>query len=144
MSFTKDLLFGVAEHLDAEGVGVWDLAGYQDSDNGIFIDSLPTKPDTAIALAAYPVDDTGGDGDVTVGLQVRFRSAPGDRLNIKEVIDGCYDALQNLNGAEFGGIPVVRVWQQSGAPLGTDGNNRLEVSRNYYIQLTRDTPHTED
>lgn len=144
MGFQSTLLTAIGEFLDAESVGRWLTTGtYLPNDTALVVDTLPTTPDKGIGMTLYPVTDSGGT-DSVVGLQLIIRGSPGNRLTVKDITDRCFDALHDLQAVTFGGIPIVRVWRQSGAVLGPDGNNRQTVSENYYIQCTRTGAHRAD
>lgn len=144
MGFQADLLTGIGEYLHAENVGRWEPAGtYAPNDTAISVDTLPTTPDKGIGMTLYPVSDSGGT-DTVVGLQLIIRGSPGNRLSVKDITDRAFDALHDLQAVTIGGIPIVRIWRQSGANLGPDGNNRQEVSENYYLQVTRTGTHRRD
>lgn len=143
MGYQIDLLTGLGEYLHAENVGHWSpTANYGPSDVAITIDELPASPDEAIALGLYPVEDTGTT-DTIQGLQLYIRGGR-DRFSVKDITDRAFDALHDLQDVVIGGIPIVRIWRQSGASLGTDGNGRLEATQNYYLQLTRTGTHRRD
>jgi hypothetical protein len=144
MGFQTDLLTGISEYLHAENVGMWKPSGpYASADTAISIDTLPTSPDKGIGMTLYPVTDSGGT-DTVMGLQLIIRGSPNNRNTVKDITDRCFDALHDLQAVTIGGIPIVRIWRQSGANLGPDGNNRQEVSENFYIQLTRTGAHRAD
>lgn len=143
MGFQVDLLTGLGEYLHAENVGRWSPTGtYGPNDVAITIDELPASPDKAIALGLYPVEDTGTT-DTIQGLQLYIRGGH-DRISAKDITDRAFDALHDLQDVVIGGIPIVRIWRNSGAPLGTDGNGRQEATQNYYLQLTRTGSNRRD
>jgi hypothetical protein len=144
VGFQTDLLTGIGEYLHTENVGHWLTTGtYAPNDTAIALDTLPTAPDKGIGMTLYSVSDSGGT-DTVVGLQLIIRGTPKDRLSVKDIADRCFDALHDLRAVTLGGIPIVRIWRQSGANLGPDGNNRQEVSENYYLQVTRTGTHRRD
>ena len=147
MGFTVNLLTGIAELLDAENVGRWIPQGsgqtFTATDTAIAIDSLGASPDKGIALTLYDVEHTGGTDSVQ-GLQCRVRGNPKDRTAAKDILDRLFDTLHDLEAVTIGGVPVVRVWWQSGANLGPDSLNRPEHTANYYIQLTRTGTNRSD
>lgn len=142
MGFTVNLVTGIAELLHTGNVGDW-TAPWVSTDTAIVIDALPTTPDKAIALTLYDVENTGGT-DTIMGLQCRVRGTPNNRTTAKDILDRLFDALHGLEHVTIGGVPVVRIWWQSGAPLGTDTTNRQEYTANYYLQITRSGTHRED
>ena len=144
MSFEVDLLTAAGQHLAAKGAGRWLTSGtYAATDIAISIDDLPTTPDRGIAMSLYDVEDTPGT-DSVVGLQLWIRGAAKNKASAKETKDAVFDALHNLQDVTWAGIPIVRIWRQSGANLGADGNGRQEISQNYYLQLTRTGPNRAD
>jgi len=147
MGFTVNLLTGIAELLNTENVGRWIPQGagqsFAATDTAIAIDSLGASPDKGIALTLYDVEHTGGTGSVQ-GLQCRVRGNPKDRTAAKDILDRIFDTLHDLEHTTIGGVPVVRIWWQSGANLGPDSLNRPEHTANYYIELIRSGTHRSD
>jgi len=147
MGFTTNLLTGLAELLNAENVGRWIPQGagqsFAATDTAIAIDSLGASPDKGIALTLYDVEHSGGT-DSVMGLQCRVRGNPKDRTAAKDILDRIFDTLHDLEHVTIGGVPVVRIWWQSGANLGPDALNRPEHTANYYLQITRTGTHRED
>lgn len=138
MGFQTTLLTAVAELLHAENVGRWQPTGaYAPADTAIGIDEFASTADRGIALALYAVDDNSGGTDSTIGLQVHMRGAPKIRTSVKDISDRVFDVLHDRKNTELGGIHIVRIYRQSEANLGVDGNGRQETSANYYIQHTR-------
>lgn len=144
MGFRTNLLTGIAEYLHEHYVGTWSPAGpYQPADTAITSDVLPQAPDKAISLTLYPVQDDGTT-DTIIGLQCRVRGSINSRTTDKDILDALFDNLHDLQDVSLGGIPIVRVWHQSGAALGPDSKNRAEHTANYYIQCTREGQHRSD
>lgn len=145
MGFNTSLLIGVAELLDSDSVGAWKPTGpYLPNDVAITVDVLPQQPDKAIALSLYPVQDDTGTTDSIVGLQCRIRGKANNRITDKDILDALFNTLHDLTHVTIGGIPIVRIWHQSGANLGPDTMNRPEHTANYYLQLTRESPNRSD
>lgn len=142
MGFTVSLVTGIGELLHAAGVGKWNPP-FATTDTAIVVDALPSAPDRAIALTLYDVEHAGGT-DTVMGLQCRVRGTPGNRTTAKDILDSLFTTLHDLEHVTIGGVPVVRIWWQSGSPLGTDTSNRQEYTANYYLQLTRSGTHRED
>lgn len=144
MGFQVDLLTGIGQLLDTAGVGKWLTAGtYAADDVALTIDQLPSGHAQAVAMALYPVEDSAGT-DSIVGVQFWVRGKPKDRLSSKNIADSLFDALHGIESTTIAGIPIIRVWRQSGANLGPDENDRQELSENYYVQLTRTGTHRSD
>lgn len=142
MGFTVNLITGMGEYLHAENVGNW-FGPYGANDVALTAFSLPASPNKGVAITPYPVTDSGGT-DSVVALQFRVRGGPGDRQTAADILDRLFDTLHDLEHVTIRGIPIVRIWRQSQAYIGTDANNRQEHSANYYIQLTRTGTHRED
>lgn len=142
MGFTTDLITGIGKYLQAHGVGKWDTP-YATSDIPLAAYALPATPDRAVSITPYPVSDSGGTDSITA-IQFRARGTAGNRMNAADVMDAIFDQLHDVEHVTIGGICIVRIWRQSQAYLGTDGNNRQEHTANYYIQLTRTGTHRED
>lgn len=144
MGFQADLLNGIGQLLETAGVGKWSPAGgYAADDVMLTVDQLPTGHAQAVAMGFYPVEDSAGT-DSIVGIQFWIRGKPKDRLSSKSIADSLFDALHGIESTSIAGIPIMRVWRQSGANLGPDGNDRQELSENYYLQLTRTGTHRSD
>jgi hypothetical protein len=147
--FRLSLLGAIGQHLQAQGVAKW-TTPWALTDTAITVDALPAgstgtpaSPDKAIALVLYDVEHSAGT-DTVMGLQCRVRGKPNNRTEDKDLVDGLFDALHGLENITWGGVPIVRVWHQSGAYLGTDTANRPEHSHNFYIQLTRTGTNRSD
>lgn len=145
MGFQTNLLTALGEYLHAENVGRWLSGGgsYSPSDTALVVDTLPASPDKGIGMTLYPVEDKGTT-DSVIGLQLIVRGSPNNRATVKDITDRAFDALHDLQAVTLGGIPVVRIWRQSGANLGPDSNNRQQASENYYLQVTRTGANRRD
>ncbi|MDG4832429.1 minor capsid protein [Solwaraspora sp. WMMD1047] len=143
--WTSRLLTGLAELLDAAGVGDWRPSGaYAAGETAIVIRAVPQAPDRLITLAAYPVgQDYVGLADSVSGVQIRVR-AGADPRDCDDLADAIYEALDGLTGVTWGGIPIVQVRRQSYTSLGTDTSGRWERSENYYIDAMRPTAWNTD
>lgn len=138
MSWTSDLLTGVAERLAAENVGSWNPTGvYTSSQVGIFIATMPPAPDRCIVLTDY--DPAGGisGGDVTPRLQVRCRGSEHDPISVIALKDAVREAIEGLDAIAFGTVTVSGINHLSGTPMGIDANGRHERSDNYTILARR-------
>ncbi|MFE3449624.1 minor capsid protein [Nonomuraea sp. NPDC059194] len=139
MSWTADLLTAIAEHLHAQGVGVWKPAGgYTSSDIAITFGRLPTTPDRAIALAAYGVDQFADDPvntDGTQGVQLRLRGTTDPRV-VDDIADRAFDALQGWQQPTAG---ILLCTRRINAPMGVDGNQRWERADSYHLLVHRPT-----
>lgn len=146
MTWTADLLTGIAEHLHAESVGTWNPAGvYTAGQTGIYIAVMPpgsatsSSHDKAIVLTDYDPNGGNSGGDVFPRLQVRCRGTRNDPLSVLAIKDAVRDALEGLASIQFGQVTVSGINHSSGVPLGIDGNGRHERSDNYQIQARRES-----
>lgn len=144
MGFTTDLLEGLAEYLAANGIGLWQPAApYAPDDTAIVIGAQPAAPDRCVTLTAYPVTDMVGLADVTVGIQIRCRAGR-DPAEVTDLDDEIFALLHGTDGHVWGGVDVVQIYRQSGAPMGRDGSDREERSSNYYADAMRPTASRPD
>lgn len=145
MSWTTDLLTGIAAHLAAEGVASWNPDGlYTAGQVGVFIAVMPPGPadgsgDRCIVLTDYdPRGGTSG-GDTTPRLQVDCRGARNDPFSVITLKDAVRKALEGLDCVVFGEVTVSGINHLSGTPMGIDANQRHERSDNYEIQARRES-----
>lgn len=139
MSFTRDLLTGVAERLHAEGAAAWKpTTPYVATDTAIVLKGMPAKPDRCVVLTAYDVDSPYGE-HVVQGVQVRCRGTT-HPLDVDDLADAVRDALHGLTHVELHGIAVGSVRRSSHASLGPDTNGRYETSSNFYVLAARPAP----
>lgn len=144
MSWTVDLVTGVAEMLAAAEVGAWRPTGtYVDGETAIVLGPPPQSPERAVALTSYPVSDDAELSDVVVGLQVRFRGSR-DPRDVDDLADAVYEVLHGARGLVLGGVHTAQIYRQSALPLGLDGNARPERADNYYLQAARPTAWRTD
>lgn len=143
MGFTSDLLAGVAQLLNADGVAVWNPSGaYADNEIGIVIGPPSQKPPSLVALAVYNSSDSPALADSTVFLQVRSRAPDDDPRKAQDLDDGVFDSLQGLR-ATVNGVRVVYGKRNSSAPIGVDGSGRQERTSNYELMVHRPSPHRD-
>jgi hypothetical protein len=137
MSFTTDLLQGLAQYLAAAGIGTYRPTGaYLPSETAIAFDAMPPDPDRAIVLSDYPVSDDPSLSDSVVGIQIRTRGLS-DPLDVKSISDAVFALLHGANWVNFGTVRVVEILRNSGIPMGRDENLRWERSDNYYATVNR-------
>lgn len=143
--WTTSLITGLAELLDAAGVGEWRPAGpvYTANEVGILMRSVPQQPDRVITLAPYPVASPIGLADFVQGVQIRCRGTTDPRV-CEDLGDAVFDLLDSASRLTLGGVSVVQVYRQSYTSLGQDGNGRWESSSNYYVEAMRATIHRTD
>lgn len=138
--YNTTLMSGYGEMFEAAGLGVFDVSTvFGPEDVGIFIGLTPDKPDRAITLMTYPVED-GGKTTVITGLQIRFRGTR-DTREIENLSDQVYNLLHYKSHYVVNNIHVELSWRQSGAWMGQDGNQRVERVENYYLHAERAAPN---
>lgn len=139
--YNSSLMTGFAQLFAASGLGVFDdaAATYPPDSVGIFLGMTPDKPDRAITLMTYPVDDSDLTAVIT-GLQIRFRGGR-DPRQVEDLADAVYDLLHNRAHYDVNGIHIELSWRQSGAWMGQDANQRVERTENFYLHAVRAAPH---
>lgn len=143
MSYTTDLLDGLARYLDAAGVGTYRADGvFTTTDTAITIATMPAAPDRVICLSAYPVTDSAALTDTTTGVQIRTRAGADPRA-VDALDDAVFDVLQGAGPLQFGAVRVQLINRVSGAPIGADTAGRMERSSNYYARAHRAAPNLE-
>lgn len=136
MSYTTDLLTGLAEYLALEGAGVWEPSGTYDDfqATAITLAGTITSPDRVIALQAYPLTDDPTLSDSMIGLQVRCRGTE-DPRDVDTIGDTVFDKLHGLWGADLNGVRLVQALRQSSVPFGRDDNGRWQRVDNYHLTV---------
>ena len=143
MSFSGDLLAGVAGRLDEAGAGAYrpPAGPYTADDVAIVFRVLPSAPDTAIALATYDLGNSFSLSDSDIGLQLLIRGAVGDPMSDIEIDDACFDVLHGAWAVDIGGVHVPSVARISGVSLGPDDRGRFIRTSNYRLQVHRPSPN---
>ncbi|MFE1770268.1 minor capsid protein [Streptomyces sp. NPDC059008] len=143
MSYTPDLLDGLARLLEEHGVGTYRPDGmYAPGETAITIAATPPAPDRVICLSAYPVTDSPVLTDTTTGIQVRTRASP-DPREVDALDDRVFDVLHGAGPHTWGAAWVQLIYRASAAPIGADGSGRAERSSNYYARAHRAARHLE-
>lgn len=143
MSYTSSLLDGIAGLLAGAGIGVFRPDGVvEETETGIFRAVMPDKPDRALGLTAYPVEDSDHTDAIT-GVQIRMRAGQAPDA-IDDMADAVFDALHNRQHYACGGVHVALSWRQSQAWIGQDAHGRMELTSNYYFRTVRSGSHLID
>ncbi|AJC60140.1 MULTISPECIES: minor capsid protein [Streptomyces] len=143
MSYTADLLDGLARLLDSAGVGTYRPDGlYGPGDTAITVATMPPAPDRVICLSAYPVTDSPALTDTTTGIQIRTRAGP-DPREVDVLDDAVLDVLHGSGPHTWGAARVQLLYRVSAAPIGADSAGRMERSSNYYARAHRAARHLE-
>lgn len=144
MSWTTDVTTGLAEFLQAEGLGTWRPTGvYAANETAIVIGVLPSSPDRAIAITAYRVAESTHLSDVIEGFQIRCRGTADMRV-VNDMADNIRSALHGRRGLTFGPARIPLIWRQSHTVMGADSNRRHETSSNYYAPTGQPTTLVND
>lgn len=139
-SHDADLLQGVAELLDAAGIGAYDPAGVLPADGtGIALGKVPDGPDRCLGLTPYPVADDDSTDSVT-GIQARMRWGT-DALALGQLAEDVFTALHNRRSYSVRGVQVEISWRNSQAWIGPDSRGRMELTANYYFRTVRAGSH---
>lgn len=141
MSYTADLVEGLAELLAEQGLGTYGPPDepYPTTGTAIVLGVMPTLPDRVLCLTPYPVEDTGGPEAITA-VQVRMRAGRDPRAAYT-LADGVFSALHGREHFRLRSVPVAVMWRASEASLGLDANGRMELTANYYARTSRANPH---
>jgi len=141
--YTSSLLDGIAGLLEGVGVGLFrpDTV-IADPDTGIFRGVMPDTPERALALTAYPVEDSDLTDAIT-GVQFRMRAGR-DPDAIDDMADAVWNALHNRRHYDCGSVRVTLSWRQSQAWIGQDAQGRMELTSNFYFRTVRSGSHLID
>lgn len=129
MSFTVDLLTGMAAHLGAGGIA-----------DPVFFKALPTTPDRCIAITAYAATDDPSIPLTAIRVQFWFRGMVNDSLDVDHLGDAVFTIIQGMKDTQFGSAHVALARRVSSIQLGSDANKRTERSDNYTFDV--DVPPT--
>jgi len=110
MSFTGDLLTGLAGYLAAAGIGVTyrPSTPYVAGETGVFFGLYPTSPDRCIALTAYAATDEPKVALSKIRVEVALRGAVNDSLDVHNLGDAIFNVLQGAENLTFGTAHVVQ------------------------------------
>lgn len=135
-----DLFRGVAELLDAEGVGIFTPDAVLPADaTGIVLGKVPDEPDRILGLTPYPVADDDSTDSVT-GIQARMRWGT-DAAGLVQLAGDVFNALHNRRSYLLRGVWVEISWRNSQAWIGQDTRGRMELVGNYYFRTVRTGSH---
>jgi hypothetical protein len=141
VSYTRDLLTGLAQYLTAAGVGTYRSTGtYLGTDTAIIFGPLPPTPDRCVALTAYASTDDAAINLSQVRVQFYLRGTPGNTLDVVDLNDSLFIALQCLTNRQYGTAYLSQARRVSTIPMGIDDSLRSEISANYELDVN--TPAT--
>lgn len=138
-TWESDLLTGIAQYLEDQGVGVY-ATSYGPTDTAIVFGEPPIDPNRVIALSLYSAQDHPVQNLSTVRLQVMFRGAPDNTLDAGDLATTVFSALQGITHRTFGAAHLVQCRRVSAVPLGVDDSRRNRRSDNYECDVN--TPYT--
>nr|WSX48892.1 minor capsid protein [Streptomyces sp. NBC_00974] len=136
-----DLLDGLARHLAAQGLGVYDPTG---ASGDIFLEAMPSTPDVCIRLAIY---DDGAESDSQLGydevpVQAKVRGTTDPRTS-RQRAQAIRDELHGLGETTLpdGTYLLLSRANQAVAGIGTDENRRHEHVCNLRMRVRSVTAH---
>lgn len=138
-SWESDLLMGIAQYLEDQGVGAYNPS-YVTSDTAIVFGELPIDPSRAIGLTLYSAQDHPKQNLSSVRLQLQFRGAPDNSLDVGDLASLAFSALQGIEGRDFGSAHLIQCGRVSAVPLGLDDLRRSTRADNYQIDVN--TPYS--
>lgn len=138
MSWTEDLVTGLAEDLDAQSIGTWDQGGFT---GNVFDTSIPDSPDDAIGITPYSLAPDHDLADVVQPVQFWLR---GSQQFVTATADALFDRYEGVTGMVFAGIHCPLIVLNSDARMGMDANGRYERAVNYYFSAMRPTASRPD
>lgn len=140
------LLIGLAELLDAAGVGEWSPDGVTaEGGTGIYLIRVPESPERIISLRTYDSIDDAQLTEMTQLVQVRVRGGK-NPLEALRISGEVYAVLHGLNGVHVCAaepLHVVLLSRESEADIGPDSLGRYERTENYAAQLNSDHARLE-
>jgi hypothetical protein len=142
MSFTSDLLTGLAAYLAAAGIGVTyrPTTPYLPGETGIFFGQYPTTPDRCVVLTAYVASDEAKVALSHIRVEFAFRGVANNSLDVGDLGDSVFNVLQGAENLTFGTAHVVQAWRVISAATGVDGNKRSQRSDSFELDV--DVPVT--
>lgn len=137
-----DLLTGIAQHLTARGIVVYDPDG---TTGNCFLESLPSRPGTAVVLTIY---DAAIEADSKLGydeprMQVRVRGGPDPSVS-RLLCKAIRDELHGLGPVTLpdGTLLILSIALQAApASLGVNTNGEHEHIVNLRMEIRDVTTH---
>jgi len=120
----------LASKLDADGVGVFDVA----TNRNIFAGVLPATPDKAVAILGLPGANLTAARDVADLNFPRFQVVTRDKdfEVAADLLVKVRTSLHGLIGVDLTSWHIMRCHaEQDGSPIGKDGEGRFEFSINF-------------
>ena len=139
MLLTKQIAVFLSNH----GIGRFEEGG---SGGNIFINSMPSAPNEAIAIFATGGPEIDRRNEYAGrAIQVLIRTVPNDPRPGETMSQAVIDLLKGFNGGYLaaGGNYIVDIAAQQDGPnnIGTDENGRYEFSQNFIVEMVKsETP----
>lgn len=143
MSFTTDLLTGLAQQFHDAGIGTYRPdTPYLSNETAIVFKDMPQAPDRCIVLNTYaPVaNDNPAVPVSTIAIQVRIRGNPAQPLDPDAIRDAVYNLLHGQEHHTYGSCHANHILHYSTIPNGKDDTKRWEIAINFYADV--DLPPT--
>ncbi|NEC45764.1 minor capsid protein [Streptomyces sp. SID8016] len=139
MTYTVDLLEGLAALMAGEGLGVYRSdAPIRPGETPIILGAMPEEPARVYVLTPYPVEDTDTTDAITA-VQIRYRAGP-DLREVWALADGAFRLLHERRSYRLRGVYVALSWRESAGLMGQDTHGRQELTSNFYFRTTRPGP----
>ncbi|MFF3092266.1 minor capsid protein [Streptomyces cyaneofuscatus] len=143
MTYTVDLLEGLAELMAAEGLGVYRPDDpINPGETPIVLGAMPEEPARVYVLTPYPVEDTDTTDAITA-VQIRYRAGP-DLREVWGLADGAFQLLHERRRYRLRDVYVALSWRESAGLMGQDTHGRHELTSNFYFRTTRPGPFLND
>jgi len=143
MSFTTDLLTGLAQQLHDNSIGTYRATGaYLASETAIVFKDMPVSPDRCIVLNTYvPVANDSPNIPVSlIAIQARVRGNASQPLDPDALRDAIYNLLHGQMHRTYSTCHANHITHYSTVPMGKDGSKRWEIAVNFYADV--DLPPT--
>ncbi|WP_030847356.1 minor capsid protein [Streptomyces griseus] len=139
MTYTVDLLEGLAALMADEGLGVYRPdAPIRPGETPIILGAMPEEPARVYVLTPYPVEDTDTTDAITA-VQIRYRAGP-DLREVWGLADGALRLLHERRSYRLRSVYVALSWRESAGLMGQDTHGRHELTSNFYFRTTRPGP----
>lgn len=138
MSWTDDLLDGLADRAATLGLGTWNP---DEMTGSIVTGSLPDDVTNGVGILGYNLQPDPTLADVVQPVQFWLR---GDAAFVNDAADRLFDGLHGSTNQTVGGIACPLIALHSDVPHGPDQRGRIERSLNYDIHAMRPTASRPD
>ncbi len=131
-----DISQGFAQIIEDAGLAVFNESGkYDDADTGILMKAVPPSPDRIVTITVVPLSDDIAAPQGQVMVQLRYRGAPGEPLDVDELADAVKPLFHGLTNMPMGDHTVVQCDRRQSVPLGQDSSKRWERADQFYLDV---------